>query len=201
MARAAADAASSASDDDYFDLLRPSRPAPSRAPTRPAAKDDEVLLAAGLKVLRELQLPADLAGNDPAVMARPLASAGYSKLGERLRISALLHRHRVSHPVPMIGPGSTFGTAPAAPGSIPRRLFTYWHDQTPPELVKCCVSLMKQRNPGWEVRVLHTRCPDLPPPPVPLESLMGSHQADWYRLAALAEYGGVYLDSTCVTLR
>ena len=184
--------------DDYFDLLRPSR---TSAPARPTGKDDEALLALALKVLRDLRLPADLAGNDPKVLTRPLTDVGCTKLGERLRITALLHRHRVSHPVPMVGPASAFGAAPATPGGIPRRLFTYWHDQAPPELVRCCISLMRQRNTGWELRVIHPGCTDLPAPPVPLESLMGSHQADWYRLAALAEYGGVYLDSTCVTLQ
>lgn len=84
-------------------------------------------------------------------------------------------------------------------GAIPRILFTFW-DAEPPELVKCCIALMRQRNPRWEVRQLTYGCAGLPTPPTPRATLSGAQQADWYRLHALAEHGGVYLDATCVTL-
>lgn len=87
---------------------------------------------------------------------------------------------------------------------VPAHVYTFWHESEPPELVASCIDLLRRTAEAamWEVTVLSSACTqDLPPPPVPQSSaLTASQQSDWYRLAALAQRGGVYLDASCICL-
>ena len=146
-----------------------------------------------LSALRATGMPADIAAVDPRVQAH-LKEQGIRKIGQRHRMLSLLRQ------LPMT-PALSLGTNVGCPSTIPRRLFTFWHNDTPPELVKCCIALMRKRNPEWSVTILHPGISGLPLPPVAsTDELSGALQADWYRLAALSEYGGVYLDASCVVL-
>ena len=164
-------------------------------------------------------MPADLAAALPASdLADALRKAGVGKIGHRQRILALLHQRAAATAADALAKAAAVDSAaqqqpsppPSSPRAIPRRLFTFWHaDPSAPraraaadeELVRCCLARMRLANPTWEVCVLTTACDDLPPPPVAVESLTGAQLADWYRLAALAAFGGVYLDATCVCLQ
>lgn len=167
---------------------------------------DDVLLH---KVLLDTGMPIDLAAQLPAsALLEPLRAAGVRKVGHRQRILSRLHQRAEAEAAQDVARGESFPECDDAE-CIPRRLFTFWHDDpnaprdragADAELVKCCLALMKLRNPSWEFRVLRPGCSDLPRPPVPMDGLTGAQLADWYRLCALAHYGGVYLDATCVTL-
>ena len=102
-----------------------------------------------------------------------------------------------SDAAPIIVPRSRHG-----PEVVPRQIFTFWHDHQPPELVKACIALMRRRHPGWTVTVLDPSNSSLPQPPAGVRSLIApALLSDWYRLAALAEHGGVWLDASCITLQ
>ena len=202
--------------------LRPPPPPPSPPPSPPQHEADEATLH---QLLLDMGMPADLASQLPAcALSEPLRKLGATKIGHRQRILALMRQKAAaaavaaaaSEPSP---PDLTEAAQTSPPSSssslselhVPRRLFTFWHaDPSTPkarasadeELVKCCFGLMKRQNPAWEFRVLTPACTDLPPPPVAdATALTGAQLADWYRLCALALYGGVYLDATCITLQ
>lgn len=189
--------------------------APSPAASSDYHRDSAVLH----QLLLETGLPTDIAASLPASqLTEALRKLGIAKVGHRQRILALLHQ-RAAAAINDDAPSSSSSTAnPSAPLVIPRRLFTFWFDghaselnpkapkaraAADAELVRCCIARMRLCHPSssWDVRVLRVGDADLPPPPVPVDTLSGAQLADWYRLAALAEYGGVYLDATCITLQ
>ncbi|KAL3893164.1 MAG: hypothetical protein SGPRY_014419, partial [Prymnesium sp.] len=109
---------------------------------------------------------------------------------------------------------SSLGASPLPPlhstvegraGEVPRRIFTFWSDpHNLPEIVAACLARMKYYNPLWEVHLLYPNVPGVEPPPTQLSNACcggfddPTHVADWYRAAALARYGGVWLDSTAI---
>jgi hypothetical protein len=96
------------------------------------------------------------------------------------------------------GAGAVRLSGGAPSGSVvPRQIFTYWDTQPLPELVAGCVGLMRRHNPGYTVTVLSDGVPGLEPPPSGLDA---PHRADWYRVQAVAEWGGVWLDATTIVL-
>lgn len=175
------------------------------------------------QLLLDMGMPADLASELPAsTLTEPLRKLGATKIGHRQRILSLMRQkasastNSSTSDAPPLDLSDETPTLPSASSSVPsvrvpRRLFTFWHtDPSAPkarasadeELVKCCFGLMKRQHPDWEFRVLTPACTDLPPPPVAdPTTLTGAQLADWYRLCALALYGGVYLDATCITLQ
>jgi len=97
------------------------------------------------------------------------------------------------------------GSQGGTPGVVPKRIFTYWHDRTDiPDLVAGCMARMKHYNPSWEVYMLYPGVPNLEPPPQKMANACcggfddKTHIADWYRAAALAKFGGVWIDSTSI---
>ncbi len=86
-------------------------------------------------------------------------------------------------------------------GSLPRRVWTYWHQGwgNAPSIVQRCVSTWRQRNPGWVVhkldaasKIVREALPatvDEVRPALPARS-------DLLRLSLLAKHGGVWADST-----
>ena len=189
-----------------------------------SAADDESDARLLLRLLRVAGLPLDLAAVDPRSLAEAMAQARVRTVGQRQRLFSLLHRQaaestaaasaRAARARPPLDPlPASFGDdATDGGGGIPRCLFTFWQDDpsapraragADAELVRGCLGLMRQRcaADGWEFRVLSAGAAGLPPPPVDDSTrLTGAQLADWYRLAALAEHGGVYLDATCVVL-
>jgi len=91
--------------------------------------------------------------------------------------------------------------APAdAAAGIPRRVWSYWHDDRPPEVVRRCVAQWRRLNPGYEVHLLSARtvADFLPDAPAGLARLGIPKQSDWIRLALLARHGGIWLDSSII---
>ena len=89
---------------------------------------------------------------------------------------------------------------------IPRHVYTFW-DRTIelPSIVASCMSMMRDYNPGWKVTVLHSGTDgfELPPSTAPAQRDFGNNDAlmaDWYRLAALYEYGGIWMDASVMTV-
>ncbi|MGO8801068.1 MAG: capsular polysaccharide synthesis protein [Roseiarcus sp.] len=92
---------------------------------------------------------------------------------------------------------------------LPKVIWTLWLQGwgRAPAIVKACVQTWRKHNPGWEIRALNSEevfhvldgdrllslvaDKDLPP-----EAL-----SDCVRVALLARYGGVWVDSTCYCLR
>lgn len=79
---------------------------------------------------------------------------------------------------------------------VPRVIYTYWHRASPPELVRKCIHRMREAHPGWRVVVLTPM--DVPDT---VRTLAPNVASDWARLHVLAEYGGVWLDASCICLQ
>ena len=93
--------------------------------------------------------------------------------------------------------------------TIPRLLYTFWHTHDLPEFIEACICAFHRAAPGWKVVVLHADEQILPPPPVAADrgsssssncTLTPAQLSDWYRLTALRQTGGVYLDASCLAL-
>lgn len=109
---------------------------------------------------------------------------------------------RCTPPIRQIAPAHEWllkGAAPLA-ATVPRKVWSYWHDDRPPLVVRLCVDNWKALNPGYEVQLLNARTvadflPDVPPT---LSRLGAAKQSDWIRLALLARHGGIWLDSSII---
>ena len=164
------------------------------------------------RLLARLHAKAAIATSPPTHQPAP-ATTHHAAAGTTSNASTAIPT--AASNAPTATPTAIPTAASNAPTAIPRKLFTFWFDghssdlnprapreraAADAELVTCCHSLMAVTHPHWRFRVLRLGDPDLPPPPVAVEGLSGAQLADWYRLCALYEYGGVYLDATCVTL-
>jgi hypothetical protein len=87
----------------------------------------------------------------------------------------------------------------SAPRPIPKTIWIYWDrgEAEAPELVRHCIASWRERNPGWDVRVLDmttaAQAVDMPqgPSDIPVQSY-----ADLLRLRLLRRHGGVWVDAT-----
>jgi len=95
-------------------------------------------------------------------------------------------------------------THPLSKHWLPQNLFAFWYSDKLshfPAVVRDCLALMANKNPGWALTVLdNTSFLDMPNVN-PDDPMMAQHIADWVRLAAIARYGGVYFDSTVISLK
>ena len=93
--------------------------------------------------------------------------------------------------------------AQSAPRQIPRKIWIYWDsgESNAPDLVRTCIASWRNRNPGWEVRVLDAQTAativDLPhdPSKLPVQAY-----SDLLRLRLLKQHGGVWADATTFCL-
>jgi len=107
-----------------------------------------------------------------------------------------------TRPIRRLDPAQEWLLEGAAPlvAPVPRKVWSYWHDDHPPLVVRLCIDNWKALNPGYEVRLLSARSvadflPDVPPT---LSRLGAAKQSDWIRLALLERYGGIWLDSSII---
>lgn len=88
---------------------------------------------------------------------------------------------------------------------IPRIIWAYWHDDTPPLLVQRCIANWRALNPDYELRLLHPLniAEHLDPDEFlsNYASLAEFRKADWLRLAVLRRYGGIWLDASLFLTR
>ena len=134
------------------------------------------------------------------------------------RVESWLHHYNSNslHDIPV--PPTPPPTPPSPPPGpvedevIPRRIFTYW-DGPLPAFVAACLASMRVHNPGWQLTILNESSVDLgivEPMPAPPDEKKAStdwypydatKRSDWYRLSAVSNYGGVWLDATTVHLK
>ena len=93
------------------------------------------------------------------------------------------------------------GAAPTA-ARIPRRLWSYWHDDHVPLVVRRCLENWRRQCPDWEVKLvlgstLH-RHVDLARLPAGFEDMTPARRSDWLRLYLLARHGGVWVDASTI---
>jgi len=86
--------------------------------------------------------------------------------------------------------------------SIPRIIWSYWHDPQIPPNVKKILDERSERVSNWEHRVLNetTVYTYIPKDAFPsgYSSLSHTHKADWIRLYLIYHYGGCWLDATII---
>lgn len=97
----------------------------------------------------------------------------------------------------------TFGSSVAESTNLPEfpnRIWTYWHDENPPLVVKYCIANWQRLNPDYCITMVTaaTISQYVKDIPINLGSLHVTKQADWLRLALLNEYGGIWLDSSII---
>jgi hypothetical protein len=93
------------------------------------------------------------------------------------------------------------GAAPTA-ARIPRRLWSYWHDDEVPLVVRRCLENWRRHCPGWEVELvlgssLH-RHVDPALLPAGFARMTPARRSDWLRLYLLAHHGGVWVDASTI---
>ena len=92
---------------------------------------------------------------------------------------------------------------------VPKHLFTFWYPLDDiPDLVAACLATFRRLNPTWTVHVLYPNVRGVEPPPFQNINADNDdnwvslqHTADWYKAAALARYGGVWMDASSIMLR
>ena len=89
--------------------------------------------------------------------------------------------------------------------SIPRIIWTYWHELPLPYIVGQCQKNWHQYAPDHAIRVINKNNIDewikLDTIPEYFHRLPPYRQADWLRLQLLAQYGGVWIDASIILTR
>ena len=94
------------------------------------------------------------------------------------------------------------GKKKGAKRRIPKKIWTYWHNDNLPPVVKACIDSWKVFNPEYEITILNNKkvkelCDfDLEKLSIPHE--FRARYADYARLIVLYKYGGVWMDSTII---
>jgi GR25 family glycosyltransferase involved in LPS biosynthesis len=81
---------------------------------------------------------------------------------------------------------------------IPKIIWTYWNDDTLPEIIDKCVNNWKHFNPDHKVVVVKQSNINKYVNKIPhfFYNLSPQRQADWIRLFLLKEHGGIWMDSS-----
>ncbi|KAJ3102739.1 hypothetical protein HDU96_009536 [Phlyctochytrium bullatum] len=93
---------------------------------------------------------------------------------------------------------------PAGFVAFPKLIWSYWHDGNPPAFVRDVMFGWKRFNPDYTITVItRDTIPQYINAPLPatFDNAIIPHQADWVRLAVLAEHGGFWLDASLVLTR
>ncbi|WP_077035230.1 glycosyltransferase family 32 protein [Pelomonas sp. KK5] len=93
---------------------------------------------------------------------------------------------------------------PSTSATIPKRLWTYWHE-APPPFVAQCLANWQRMAPDHELQLL---CPQSMLQWIPADevrsdfaSLPPYRQADWLRIHLLARHGGIWVDASTILSR
>jgi hypothetical protein len=80
---------------------------------------------------------------------------------------------------------------------IPKIIWSFWHDEAVPDIVRFCMKTWQYHNPEYEIRMLHLSSV-ISGLVVPELRHIDSHQrlSDYIRLHVLAEHGGVWMDAS-----
>lgn len=86
--------------------------------------------------------------------------------------------------------------------SIPRIIWTYWHELPAPKMVELCQKNWRQYASNHEIRLINkaTIGKWITPEKIPeyFHTLPAYRQADWLRLQLLAQYGGIWVDASII---
>lgn len=89
--------------------------------------------------------------------------------------------------------------------TIPQIIWTYWHDESQPNLITLCQNNWQRFAPDHEIRVIHKNSilewVSAQAMPAFFDHLPVYRQADWLRLHLLAIYGGIWIDASTVLTR
>jgi len=85
---------------------------------------------------------------------------------------------------------------------IPKKIWTYWHDKTLPDIIKRCIDNWKKLNPDYEIIILNNEnytlyikgCEILKYP----ASRFHARIADFMRIHVLNQHGGIWLDASII---
>lgn len=84
---------------------------------------------------------------------------------------------------------------------IPKRIWTYWDAAPIPTFITSCVASWTRYNPNHNVTILNRQSINTLlriPLPSNFDSIQAQFQADWVRLAILAQEGGIWIDSSFI---
>ncbi|OZB42333.1 MAG: hypothetical protein B7X50_04500 [Alishewanella sp. 34-51-39] len=93
-----------------------------------------------------------------------------------------------------------FGKVVSQDKTLPKIIWTYWHDKQPPLVVSRCIDGWHRLNPEYQINLISaaTIKDFIGQIPTNLQQHHVTKQADWLRLALLEKYGGVWLDSSII---
>ena len=89
--------------------------------------------------------------------------------------------------------------SPVDPPEIPRQIWTYWHDEDLPMLIRDCIKGWQRHNPHYHITLVHRKTlhqyisVSLPSN---FDQLTYQRQSDWARLVLLMEHGGLWIDAS-----
>ncbi|KAJ3096525.1 hypothetical protein HDU96_000731, partial [Phlyctochytrium bullatum] len=96
-------------------------------------------------------------------------------------------------------------TSPVAPSTresvIPKKIWTYWDSDSPPEVIRDIIYGWKILNPDHNITLLHPSNIHnhiTIPLPYGFDRASPQKQSDWVRLAVLVEQGGFWLDASII---
>ena len=85
---------------------------------------------------------------------------------------------------------------------IPRRLWSYWHSDDVPVVVRRCLDNWRRMCPDWEIHLVLgselSRHVDPASLPAGFDQLTPARRSDWLRLHLIARHGGVWLDASTI---
>lgn len=88
---------------------------------------------------------------------------------------------------------------------IPKIIWSFWHEKTPPEIVQLCISNWKRFNPDYRIELLNadnvTDFLSDQELPGKFQELNNLRKSDWLRLALVSKFGGFWLDASIFLTR
>lgn len=86
--------------------------------------------------------------------------------------------------------------------NTPKIIWSYWHQDNPPDFVICCAKNWKSMAPDFQVHLLNrasiSEWIDVSQLPINYDQLPAYRQADWLRLELLRTHGGTWIDASII---
>lgn len=88
---------------------------------------------------------------------------------------------------------------------IPKLIWTYWHDNNPPETVKRCINTWREHNPDYEIVILNNTnlktIYNIDISSLNIAKDFHARHADFARILIMERYGGIWIDSSTICTR
>jgi hypothetical protein len=84
---------------------------------------------------------------------------------------------------------------------IPKQIWTFWSNDSPPSLILACIEGWKRLHPEHKVTLLTPKTVNLylkSIPPFDVSEVMPAHWSDWIRVAVIMERGGYWMDASTI---